>query len=149
MNIRYENMLSLPHHQSQNHPRMSMELRAAQFSPFAALTGHTEAIKEAGRNVECRRELCPDEKDKLDRIMQKIIFNSQKHPAISIIYFVADTNKEGGIYKTKMGILNKIDYYKGILVFQDKSEVQINDIYSIECMKDSSQSVDKSFYNEL
>ena len=100
---KYDDIINLPHHVSQTRPQMSMIDRAAQFSPFAALTGYDAAIKETGRLTDTKLEIGDEERDVLDRkqqYLQKIVAD---RPEITITYFVPDEKKAGGSYTSLTG----------------------------------------------
>lgn len=109
MNEKYKDMLHRPHPVSATHPRMSLQDRAAQFSPFAALTGYNDALQETARLTDRFVELDEDRKQEIDRQ----IFYLQKHPLdtvpVKITYFVPDVRKDGGAYRALEGCVKKID----------------------------------------
>ena len=127
---KYEDMLDMPHPVSKNHPQMARRDRAAQFAPFAALTGHQAAIEEAARVTDMRMELDEEMKEQLNVKLQKIV--SEPGQRIQIVYYVPDGRKSGGSYKTKIGIVKKIDEYQKILVLEDGSKIPLEDISEIE-----------------
>ena len=97
----YEDIINLPHHISSKRPQMSMLDRAAQFSPFAALTGYDDAIHETGRLTDEKIDLSEEEKEALDRKQQILMERLCDHPALTVTYFVPDPKKSGGAYVTK------------------------------------------------
>ena len=97
---KYEDIINLPHHESKNHKRMSMSVRAAIFSPFSALTGYEDAVKETARIVDKKIILGEDVKNKINIELQKILKNIKDKPQVTITYFVKDKNKNGGKYIT-------------------------------------------------
>ena len=101
---KYGDILNLPHHQSKVHPQMSIYDRAAQFSPFAALTGHEAAIKETARLTEEQVELDEDKQEELNEKLQTLIAYATEHPTVSVTYFKPDDKKTGGEYVTATGI---------------------------------------------
>ena len=105
----YDDILHLPHPTSQRHPRMSMWDRAAQFSPFAALTGHGAAIEETARLTYQQLELAEDDKQVLDRKMMFLQSKLSEHPKIQITYFLPDERKSGGSYRIADGKVKKMD----------------------------------------
>ena len=109
MKDQYDDIINLPHHVSKTRPQMSMVDRAAQFSPFAALTGYDAAIKETGRLTDEKVNLSEEEKEALDRKQQILMEWLGDHPALTITFFVPDEKKSGGAYMTKSGNLKKID----------------------------------------
>ena len=92
----YEDIINLPHHTSTKHPRMTKSARAAQFSPFAALTGYDDAIKETGRLTDKKIELTEEEKLILNDKLLTINNNLKNNPKVIITYFEHDKTKEGG-----------------------------------------------------
>ncbi len=128
----YDDIIHLPHHVSKAHPLMPREERAAQFSPFAALTGYEESIEETGRLTEARKELDEDEKEILDGKMRKIRERIAGHPKISITYFLPDDRKEGGKYVTAEGCVERIDMYKNVLYMQDGTKIPVREIVDVE-----------------
>ncbi len=104
--LKYENMLYLKRPVSRNHPPMDLKDRAAQFSPFAALTGYGDAVKETARQTEQRRELDEYEKAALDEQLREL----EAQMKATITYFVPDDRKEGGAYHTVRGMVRKMDH---------------------------------------
>ena len=128
---KYDDIINLPHHISSKHPRLSMEQRAAQFAPFAALTGYGESIKETARLTDTRIELNEEEKEMLNIKLQELKNKISTMPQITITYFVPDVKKTGGEYITKMNKLKKIDEYKKIIILEDKTIIPISEIVEI------------------
>ena len=129
-NLEYEDIINLPHPVSKRHKPMPVEDRAAQFAPFAALTGHQAAIEEAARVTDVRVELDEEMKEQLNVKLQKKV--SEPGKRIQIVYYVPDGRKSGGSYMTKTGIVKKIDEYQKILVLEDGSKIPLEDISEIE-----------------
>ncbi len=127
----YEDIIHLPHHVSARHPQMSLMARAAQFSPFAALTGHDAAIREKARLTEAFVELEDDQKEQLDRQLQILKENQFLKPEIEITYFQPDSQKSGGAYVTFQGRMKRIDAYKRQILFTDGTALSIDRILSI------------------
>ena len=123
----YEDMLKLPHPVSQRHKRMDRLDRAAQFAPFAALTGHGAAIDEEARLTDMAAILEEDRMAELDRAIRESV---GKH--VSITYFQPDERKAGGKYVTVAGVLKKIDEYEGMLVMEDGTRVDIRHTFKVE-----------------
>ena len=103
MSGQYDDIIRLPHPDSPKHPRMSLYDRAAQFSPFAALTGHSAAIAETGRLTDRRVELDEYEMARVDAELQHLQELLPSRPTASITYFVPDERKNGGSYQTVTG----------------------------------------------
>ena len=99
----YKDIINLPHHVSSKRPQMPMLDRAAQFSPFPALTGYDDAIHETGRLTDEKIDLSEEEKEALDRKQQILMERLGDHPALTVTYFVPDAKKSGGAYVTKSG----------------------------------------------
>ena len=127
----YDDIIALPHPEPRTHPRMSLHDRAAQFSPFAALTGHSAAIAETGRLTASRITLDESEIARVDAALQRLRELLPQAPAVSITYFVPDERKAGGSYQTITGTARRIDTVNGILLLTDRREVPIADIFDI------------------
>ena len=132
MNGKYDDIIDLPHPTSQNHPRMSLYDRAAQFSPFAALTGHSAAIAETGRLTDRRVELDEYEMARVDAELQRLQELLPGGPTASITYFVPDERKNGGSYQTVTGEVKRIDAVTGVIQMTDRREIPIEDVFSIK-----------------
>lgn len=128
----YNDMITLPHHTSQKYPRMSMLDRAAQFSPFAALTGYEDAIEETGRLTDCQVELGEHDTAVLDRKYRQLSEMVSSQPNITITFFVPDERKAGGSYISISGTLKKIDPYSQSVILTDGTTVALRDITAIE-----------------
>lgn len=128
----YDDIINLPHHESTKHPRMSALNRAAQFSPFAALTGHEAAISETARLTNTRLELDEYRKEELDECLQMIREHISLEPEVAITYFVPDTQKEGGTYLQVIGIIKKLDDINHKIVMKNGTMIPINDIFEVE-----------------
>ena len=128
----YEDILNLPHHVSKTRPQMSMLDRAAQFSPFAALTGYDDAIKETGRLTDEKIEMDEDRKAALDMKQAYLIEMIDEQPEISITYFLPDAKKSGGAYVTVTGNLKRFDEYERLLILTDGKKIPMDDIADID-----------------
>lgn len=128
----YDDIIRLPHPDSPTHPRMSVHNRAAQFAPFAALTGHDAAIRETARLTGSRVELDESEQAALDRRLQRLRSRLSERPVIQITCFRPDERKAGGAYHTTTGTVKKFDTDAGILVLQDGTRLPIADILRVE-----------------
>ena len=115
----YADIIHLPHHKAPNRPHMSLYDRAAQFSPFAALTGFDGVIAETARLTDRKVELSESEKILLDQKLTLIddVIQDKYHPEISVVYFVPDYLKEGGEYEEYTGQVRKIDPIERTVVF--------------------------------
>ena len=128
----YQDMLYLPHPVSQKHAAMPRRDRAAQFSPFAALTGHSAAIAETGRLTDQRAELDEYEMARVDAELQRLQELLPGRPTASITYFVPDERKNGGSYQTVTGSVKRIDAVNGVIQMADRQCIPIADVFSIE-----------------
>ena len=121
---------------SLRHPRMSIMNRAAQFSPFAALTGHDEAIKETARQTQEQIELDETQKAILDEKLQMLIQQKKNHPKVTMTYFEPDERKDGGEYKTVSGHIRKIDSYQHMIYFEDQVKISFDQLFDLKLIKD-------------
>lgn len=128
----YEDIIQLPHHVSAKHPRMPLPDRATQFSPFAALTGHGEAIRETARLTDDFVELDEDRKMQIDEQLRLVRENLSQRPEIEVTYFRPDEKKSGGAYVTIRGKVKKIDEYGRRILFMDGTALPMDRIYSME-----------------
>ena len=132
MSGQYDDIIRLPHPDSPKHPRMSLYDRAAQFSPFAALTGHSAAIAETGRLTDRRVELDEYEMTRVDAELQRLQELLPGRPTASITHFVPDERKNGGSYQTVTGEVKRIDAVNGVIQRTDRQCIPIADVFSIE-----------------
>lgn len=128
----YDDIMDLPHHVSAVRRPMSMEERAAQFSPFAALTGYGDAIRETGRITGEKRELSEEEREILDRKQNRLLAVRGERPEITVTYFVPDGKKEGGSYVTETGRFGKIDRYGRYLQLDSGIRIPLDNIARLE-----------------
>lgn len=135
MSGKYDDIIHLPHPDSPKHPRMSLYDRAAQFSPFAALTGHGAAIAETGRLTDQRVELDEYEMARVDAELQRLQELLPYRPTVSITYFVPDERKDGGSYQTITGEVRRIDTVSGTIQMADRRLIPIEDVFSIEIIQ--------------
>ena len=151
----YADILHLPHHRAAGRAHMSLHDRAAQFAPFAALTGFDGVIAETGRQTERRVELSESEKARLDRKFARIIESLQQgqHPTVTVVYFEADARKEGGAHRQHSGEVKKIDLFERTMVFMGENSrsggkaVSLDDVVdirgkSLEALEDACEGDD-------
>lgn len=134
MTRKYDDIINLPHYVSTTRPQMTVSDRAAQFSPFAALTGYDAAIKETARLTDERVKLDEYMKSVLSDRLQIIADRIKEHPEIVITYFQPDEKKNGGAYVTAISTAKKIDEYERVVVMTDGTAIPIDEIISIEGM---------------
>ena len=130
----YDDIIDLPHHESKVHPRMPRIERAAQFSPFAALSGYEDAIRETERKTEERRHLDDEALTELDRLLHHLLM---KGGSAEITYFVADSRKKGGRYATISGKAVGLRMATGDLLLDSGTSIPIKDIIDIRLNEDS------------
>ena len=132
MNGKYDEIMGLPHHVSKTRPQMPMSDRAAQFAPFAALTGYDAAIKETGRLTDKRIELDVEALSALDMKYQLLMEALDEAPEVTITYFQPDERKAGGKYVSAVGAVKKIDDFERRITMQDGAKIPMDDVLSIE-----------------
>lgn len=128
----YNDIINLPHHVSKTRPQMSMIDRAAQFSPFAALTGYDAAIKETGRLTDDKIELDDDALSDLNMRYQILIDKLDEQPDVAITYFKSDETKDGGSYLTITDKIKRIDVYERLITTMDGTKIPMNDVINLE-----------------
>lgn len=129
---KYDDIINLSRPISKKYKPMSLYDRAAQFAPFAALTGHKDEIKETARLTDNKIELDEDEKNILNEKIRHIMMNMNKDIQVKITYFVPDKKKTGGQYITKSGIVKKVDEYSRRIIMNDKQIIEMDCIIEIE-----------------
>lgn len=128
----YEDILHLPHHVSAEHPQMSIADRAAQFSPFAALTGYDAAVQETARLTEEQLELDENQKAVLNRKLLFLQERLEEHPVVEITYFQPDEWKAGGHYVTVSGNIKKIDLCRSLVIMADGIGIPMAEVFEIK-----------------
>ena len=131
MNGKYDEIMGLPHHVSKTRPQMPMSDRAAQFAPFAALTGYDSAIKETGRQTDEKIELDEEALTALDIRYQLLMDAFDDAPEVTITYFQPDERKAGGKYITATSAVKKVDDFERRITMQDGTKIPMDDILSI------------------
>lgn len=130
MNEKYNSIINMKHHVSLAHKHMSNNDRAAQFMPFAALTGYDKAILEASRLTVLKKNMSEEEKKNINDILIRI--KGKKNIVIKMIYFKKDAHKSGGQYIDYIGYVKKIDEINKTLILEEKNNVSFSDILTIE-----------------
>lgn len=130
----YDDIIDLPHHQSDKFPRMSMHQRAAQFAPFSALSGFGAAINDANRSTTPFATLDDTVIEEIDIVLQEIATRLQQKelPQIQCTYFEPDKTKSGGEYITITGQAAKLDRINSNIILTDSSEIFVPNISNIE-----------------
>ena len=129
---KYDEILSLPHHVSKTRPQMPMSDRAAQFAPFAALTGYDSAIKETGRLTDEKIEMDEEALNILNMKFQILVDSLDDEPEVTFTYFKPDERKAGGAYLEVTGTVKKVDDFERLIVMQNGTKMPMDDILNIE-----------------
>lgn len=129
---KYDKIITLPHHVSSKRSPMTRINRAAQFSPFAALTGYEDAVYETARLTDAKIELTEDSRAELDRKQQRLMELIVKHPSVTVTFFVPDERKVGGSYRTITAPLRGIDPVERVLCLNDGSRIPLDDILDLQ-----------------
>jgi len=132
MSDQYDDIIHLPHYEPKNHPRMSMWNRAAQFAPFAALTGYGDAIQESGRLTDAWIDKGEYGNEQLNQQMEQLLSHISEHPSVTIQYFVPDSRKSGGSYETLTGRVRTFDDFEKVLIMTDGTQIALDKITHIQ-----------------
>ena len=128
----YADIIDLPHHVSRRHPQMSKMARAAQFAPFAALTGYDAVIHESARLTYTKMILEEDDNERLNRIMSMLMYTVEEHPSITVSFFKPDNRKAGGAYVSVSGQLKRIDDYEQAIIMVDGTMIPLAHVIDIQ-----------------
>ena len=126
---KYDDIINLPHHVSKTRKPMSMESRAAQFAPFAALSGHDEAVNETARLTFSRMDLS---QEMLSSLSRRLAYALEQGTPVTVTYFRPDAYKEGGEYMMASGVIKTVEDVDGTVVFSDKRTIRLDDIYWLD-----------------
>ena len=132
MSSAYDEFINLPHHVSSDLPHMSMQNRAAQFAPFAALIGYDALIRETARLTDQRIDLDESVKAELNEKLRLLLELLPQQPEVSIMYFQPDSWKDGGTYQNANGIVHKYLPSDNALIMMDGVQIPVNEIISLE-----------------
>ena len=132
MSGKYDDIIGLPHPTSSKHPRMPISERAAIFSPFAVLSGHSAALAETARLTDQKIELDEDTKAELDRKQAVLLEHIGEQPEVTVTWFQSDERKDGGAYVTVTGRLKKIDEVGRTLTLLDGTSIPLEDVAGLE-----------------
>lgn len=130
---KYDDIIHLPHHVSDRRPGMSLYDRAAQFSPFSALTGYEDVIEETGRLTDASTELTESSKQQMNIKLNILHENSHIRPQVTIVYFEPDQRKSGGAYVSVTGNVKRVDTYEQVLRLTDGREIPLEAIKKLTC----------------
>ena len=128
----YADIIDLPHHEPKTRMRMPRSNRAASFSPFAALSGYDDAVKETARLTDRQIEIGEDTKIALNERLRIAMEQIENHPVITVTYFMADSRKNGGAYVKHTGVIKKIDECERKVIFKDRTAIPIDNIYEMD-----------------
>ena len=129
---RYDDIIGLPHHRSATRPHMPLSGRAAQFSPFAALTGYEAVITETARLTDGWTEPDEDEKAAIGRTLRSVMERIRERPEITVTWFRPDGKKNGGAYVTATGAVRRVDEFERIILMADGTEIPIDDVAALQ-----------------
>lgn len=132
MTGKYDDILSLPHPTSSRFPRMGAIERAAQFSPFAALTGYDDAIQETGRLTQQPVELQEDARQDLDQKQHLLLELAHCTPEVSVSYFLPDTQKDGGAYVTVRDRLRSVDPLRRLMILKNGTQIPLDAVIELD-----------------
>ena len=132
MNSKYSKLKNITRPQYPDLPPMSIEDRAAQFSPFAAVVGYDDAVEETARLTDSMIELSEDEVVLLNGALARLRESIDYKPQITVTYFVPDAKKDGGEYVSKTGTVKRIDEYENVIIFTDGDKVAVSSIIKVE-----------------
>ena len=128
----YADIIDLPHHEPKTRMRMPRSNRAASFSPFAALSGYDDAVKETARLTDERIEMSEENLNVLNMKYQILVDRLDEEHEVSFTYFVPDGAKSGGAYVTKQGIVKKVDDFERLITLCDGTRIPMDDILTID-----------------
>ena len=140
----YEDIMDLPHHRSETRPPMPVADRAAQFSAFAALTGHSEAVREMGRYTDEKIELDERSREILDDKLRMLLQHAADRPVVTVTYFVPDASKQGGEYTEITGAVKRVDIYRKEIMMENEKVIPMSDIIDmngdvLQCRPDGNE----------
>lgn len=130
---KYDDIIHMPHHVSERRAGMPMADRAAQFSPFAALTGYEDVIEETGRLTDSSTELTETSLQQLNEKLRLLSEHCRATPMVTVTYFEPDRLKSGGSYVTLTARVKRVDDYEHVLRLIDDREIPMEAIRSLQC----------------
>lgn len=128
---KYDDIINLPHWEPKFHHRMSEEDRAAQFAPFAALTGYDAMVRETSRLTDTKIELDDEQILALNKTLLRIIEGITNHPKVSVVWFKKDARKQGGRYVKTEDTVRNVDLANRVIIFRNGLSISLDDIFSI------------------
>ena len=131
---RYDNIIDMPHHVSATRPRMPSMDRAAQFAPFAALTGLGTVMSETARLTGRRIELDEHRKTELNHKLMAAAGPGEDLPEVRLTYFVPDDRKTGGAYAAVQGYIKRVDEYERVIVLRDGTRIPLDELIELETL---------------
>lgn len=131
---KYDDIINLPHYEMKYHSRMSIDKRTGQFSPFAALTGYDDDIKETARLTNNKIDLDEEKNIKINNELNKINLVIKNKPKVKITYFIKDEKKDGGKYINEIITVKNIDFVYSYIKTIDNIKINLDDIFEIEIL---------------
>lgn len=132
--FKYEKIFNMERPVNDRRKHMTNKERAAQFMPFAALTGFGAVINETSRQTAQKHTLNDEEYELLNENLNRIIDKISEKPEVKVLYFVPDKTKQGGSYESFTGNVRRVDTFERVLIFTDKTIIKIQDIMLIELL---------------
>ena len=132
---RYDDIINIPRWNPKSHPRMSEYDRAAQFAPFAALTGYDAMVCETARLTDARTDLDEEQMLALNETLSIIVERLNEHPKVSITWFRKDSRKKGGVYVQTEGTVRNVDIPGRLLILKEGAGISLDDIASIKILE--------------
>ena len=129
---RYDDMIDMPHHRSASRSHMSLHDRAAQFAPFAALTGYEDVLEETKRSTEPRPVLDETQITAINETLRYLSANREKNIRVAVTYFRSDPVKQGGAYLTDIGTIAKMDEAEKQLMMESGRKISMFDLINLE-----------------
>ena len=130
---RYDEIINLPHHVSVKHPPLDKDSYAAQFMPFESLTGYDVVVEEAARATDARVYIDDEEKTRLAGLLSKILLHKKEKPEVTVTYFVADKEKDGGEFTEIKGTVKRFDEAENRIIMDDGTSIPTDDVTDIKC----------------
>ena len=128
---KYDDIINIPRWNPKTHRRMSEYDRAAQFAPFAALTGYDAMVSEKARLTDTKEELDEEQTLALNDALSMIVERINEHPKVSVTWFKRDTRKKGGAYQEKEGTVREVDLTNRLVIFREGDRIPMDDIASM------------------
>ena len=141
----YDDIIDLPHHVSRRHPPLDRDSYAAQFSPFAALTGYDGIVAESARATNSRIELDDEVKEWISGKLSFILSHPEDEKTVSITYFIPDRKKEGGEYVTAVGTIAGFEELTRNIRMSDGTEIELDEVTDFRILRRKGENNEQDF----